>query len=140
MHLHFLHPHQIYKEHVDDFVPGASVPPKCELLVEWDPRHKDDEPVRLRHKINLIGASKPFNFYNLSLNPTWKDSTPVQLLSLIVTIYISNIHTSHSSTQIAVRWISNCILLHRCHDGLVIVCCFPIFKLQVSIPTLNSHV
>ena len=76
MHLHFLYPHQILREDVDDFVSSACIPPKCELLVEWD---KDEKPVRLRYRINLIGASKPFDFYNLSLNPTWKDSMSAQL-------------------------------------------------------------
>ena len=70
----FILPHQIYKKDVDDFVPGQGIPPKCELLVEWDPTSANKRPVRLRHKINLIGASKPFNSFNLSLNPTWKDS------------------------------------------------------------------
>ena len=77
MHLHFLYPHHILREYVDDFVPGTCIPPKCELLVEWD--YKDKEPVRLRYKINLIGAREPYNFYNLSLNPTWKDSMSAQL-------------------------------------------------------------
>ena len=75
----FSQPHQIYKKDVDDFVPGLCVPPKCELLVEWDPKRKNKKPVRLRHKIKLIGASKPFNFFNLSLNPTCKDGMLAQL-------------------------------------------------------------
>ena len=77
MHVHFLYSHQILRECVDDFVPGACIPPKCELLVEWD--YTDKEPVRLRYRINLIGAREPYNFYNLSLNPTWKDSMSAQL-------------------------------------------------------------
>ena len=114
--LTFLQPHQIYRKDVDNFVPGVSIPPKCELLVEWDPKHKNKKPVRLRHKINLIGASKPFNFFNLSLNPTWKDGMPV--FSLICTRH-------YSSTQIAV---------------VIDIVCFPIFQLQLLVPKLNSHV
>ena len=69
-------PSQIYRKDVDDFEPGRCIPPKCELLVEWD--LEDKKPVRLRHKINLIGAREPYNFFNLSLNPAWKDSMPTQ--------------------------------------------------------------
>ena len=40
------------------------------LLVEWD--LEGPKPVRLRYKINFIGAEP--NLYNLRLNPTWKGS------------------------------------------------------------------
>ena len=65
-----LYPHQIHRKDVDNFKPGKSVSPKCVLLVEWD--LEGPKPVRLRYKINFIGAKEP-NFYNLRLN-TWKGS------------------------------------------------------------------
>ena len=68
-----LYPHQISKKDVDNFKPGKNIPPKCVLLVEWD--LEDQKPVRLRYKINFIGA-KP-NLFNLSLNPTWKGNIPL---------------------------------------------------------------
>ena len=68
-----LYPHQISKKDVDNFKPGKNIPPKCVLLVEWD--LEGQKPVRLRYKINFIGA-KP-NLFNLSLNPTWKGNIPL---------------------------------------------------------------
>ena len=69
-----LYPHQISKEDVDNFTPDDRIPPpKCVLLVEWD--LEGQKPVRLRYKINFIGA-KP-NLFHLSLNPTWKGNIHV---------------------------------------------------------------
>ena len=47
--------------------------------MQWE---KDDQkPVRLRHKVELIGATAPYNFIHLILNPgnsdTWYRSTYV---------------------------------------------------------------
>ena len=66
-----LYPHQIHRKDVDNFKPGKSIPPQCVLLVEWD--LEGQKPVRLRHKINFIGAKEP-NLFHLSLNPTRKGS------------------------------------------------------------------
>ena len=73
------------------------IPPKCELLVEWDPKRKNKKPVRLRHKIKLIGARKPFNFFTLSLNPTWKDSMLANILSCSLSLFIIHIFNIHTS-------------------------------------------
>ena len=72
------YPHQISRKNVNDYKPGQWIP-ECELLVEWDPSQKDKKPVRLRHRVNLIGARAPYNYFNLNLNPAWKGSSPLTL-------------------------------------------------------------
>ena len=67
------YPHQISRRDVNDYKPGQWIP-ECELLVEWDPEQKDKKPVPLRHRVNLIGARVPYNYFNLNLNPAWKGS------------------------------------------------------------------
>ena len=67
--------HQISRKDVDHFEPGLCYP-ECELLVEWE--LKDQKPIRLRHRINLIGAREPYNFFHLNLNPAWKGSMSTQ--------------------------------------------------------------
>ena len=57
---------QISKKDADHFVPGQWIP-ECQLIVEWE--GEEQRPVRLRHKVDLIGAKAPFNFIHLILNP-----------------------------------------------------------------------
>ena len=73
---------QISKKDVDKFKPGKNIPPKCVLFVEWD--LEGQKPVRLRYKINFIGAKEP-NLFHLSLNPTRKGSI---LLSYTAAVYL----------------------------------------------------
>ena len=57
---------QISRSDVDQCEPGQWIP-ECQLIVQWE---KDDQkPVRLRHKVELIGAAAPYNFIHLILNP-----------------------------------------------------------------------
>lgn len=67
----YIYSHQIYRKDVDNFEPGLCIP-ECELLVVWDPEQKDKKPVRLSHRVNLIGAREPYNYFYLDLNPAWK--------------------------------------------------------------------
>ena len=57
---------QISRKNADQFEPGRRIP-ECQLIVEWE--KEDQRPVRLRHKVDLIGAEKPYNFMYLTLNP-----------------------------------------------------------------------
>ena len=57
---------QISRKDVDQFEPGQWIP-ECQLVVEWE--REGQKPVRLRHKVDLIGAKKPYNFILLTLNP-----------------------------------------------------------------------
>ena len=69
---------QISRSDVDQCEPGKWIP-ECQLRVQWE---KDDQkPVRLKHKVELIGAKEPYDFIHLFLNPgnsdTWCCSTYV---------------------------------------------------------------
>ena len=68
----FLCPHQILKEDVDLFKPGNenNFPDECQLIVKWVQEHKT--PVYFMHKINLIGAKPPRNYFRLNLDPEWE--------------------------------------------------------------------
>ena len=55
---------QITKQQVDKFVPGRQVP-SCQLHVEWNGQQK--QPAQLAHRVELIGARNPFNFFLISL-------------------------------------------------------------------------
>jgi len=58
---------QISRKDADQFEPGQWIP-ECQLIVEWE--KEDQRPVRLRHKVDLIGAKAPRDFFHLILNPT----------------------------------------------------------------------
>ena len=51
---------QITKRQVDRFVPGRRVP-SCQLYVKWT--GQQEPPVELAHRVKLLGAKKPFNFF-----------------------------------------------------------------------------
>ena len=70
---------QISRKDVDQFEPGQWIP-ECQLVVEWE--REGQRPVRLRHKVDLIGAKKPFNFILLTLNPAMEGNW-VMVLVLI---------------------------------------------------------
>ena len=84
-----LYPHQISKKDVDKFKLGKSVPPKCVLLVEWD--LEGQKPVRLRYKINFIGAKEP-KFFHLRLNPTYKGSIQLLCTCGIITLVLETLY------------------------------------------------
>ena len=62
---------QISKKDADQFEPGQWIP-ECQLIVQWE--KKDQRPVQLMQKVNLIGAKAPYNFIHLTLNPEWEGS------------------------------------------------------------------
>ena len=51
---------QITKRQVNRFVPGRRVP-SCQLYVKWI--GQQEQPVELVHRVELIGAKEPFNFF-----------------------------------------------------------------------------
>ena len=51
---------QITKRQVDRFEPGRRVP-SCQLYVKWTGHQ--EQPVELAHRVKLLGAKKPFNFF-----------------------------------------------------------------------------
>ena len=54
---------QITKRQVDQFVPGRPMP-CCQLLIEltkW--------PVQLEHRVELLGAKEPNNFFVIQMPP-----------------------------------------------------------------------
>ena len=53
------------KRRVDSFRPGQK-PPSCCLSVEWT---RDDNPVKLKHRISLLGAMEPSNFFYIKCIP-----------------------------------------------------------------------
>ena len=57
---------QISRKDVDQFEPGQWIP-ECQLIVQWE--RENQKPVRLRQKVNLVGAKGPYDFIYLTLNP-----------------------------------------------------------------------
>ena len=55
---------QITKEAVDSFSPGQ-VFPSCQLIAEWT---KESKPMRLTHKVTLVGAKEPSNYFTIVLD------------------------------------------------------------------------
>ena len=51
---------QISKNQVDHFVPGSQVP-SCQLYVKWT--GQQEQPVELLHRVKLLGAKEPNNFF-----------------------------------------------------------------------------
>ena len=73
---------QITKRQVDTFVPGRRVP-SCQLCVEWAGQQK--EPLKLAHRVELLGAKEPFNFFLIrppSLTPPSQPPTPLHPKSM----------------------------------------------------------
>ena len=48
---------QISRKDADQFKPGRWIP-ACQLMVQW--KRKDQRPVELMHKVNLIVAKPPY--------------------------------------------------------------------------------
>ena len=59
---------QIFRSDVDQCEPGQWIP-QCQLDVQWEKEDGHQKPVRLVHKVNLIGAKAPYNFIHLNMNP-----------------------------------------------------------------------
>ena len=78
---------QISRKDADQFEPGQWIP-ECQLIVEWE--KEDQRPVRLRHKVDLIGAKAPCNFFHLTLNPSKEEGTAAYSLECVVLISILN--------------------------------------------------
>jgi len=51
---------QITKSQVDRFIPGGRVP-SCQVYVEWT--GQQEQPVKLVHRVKLLGAKEPNNFF-----------------------------------------------------------------------------
>ena len=50
------------KRQVDQFAPGHWVP-SCQLYVKWT--RKQEQPEELVHRVKLVGAKEPFNFFSI---------------------------------------------------------------------------
>lgn len=74
---------QIMKKDVDCFIPGQWIP-ECELVLEWS--KGCEQPTRLWHKVSLIGAKAPLNFFNLILDPTWERGMTAYFSSSVVVL------------------------------------------------------
>ena len=57
---------QISMEDVDEYKPGRRIP-ECQLIVQWE--SDNQRPLQLRHKVYLIGAEAPYNFFHLTVDP-----------------------------------------------------------------------
>lgn len=73
------------KKDVDCFIPGQWIP-ECELVLEWS--KECEQPTRLWHKVSLIGAKAPLNFFNLILDPTWESGMTAYFSSSVVVLYV----------------------------------------------------
>ena len=51
---------QITKSQVDRFIPGGRVP-SCQLYLKWT--GQQEQPVELLHRVKLLGAKEPNNFF-----------------------------------------------------------------------------
>ena len=50
------------RRQVDQFAPGQWVP-SCQLYVKWT--GQQEQPVELVHRVELLGAKEPFNFFSI---------------------------------------------------------------------------
>ena len=71
---------QITKEDVDSFETGREIP-SCQIRAEWI---KQGEPSQLRQKVNLIGAQKPYDYFNIMLDCIPPDTTRGELLEKLL--------------------------------------------------------
>ena len=79
------------KRQADSFRPGQQVPSCC-LSIEWT---KDGNPIKLKHRISLVGAMEPFNFFYIKCIP---DNPPIGIegtaivnASYVVTVHITGL-------------------------------------------------
>ena len=128
---------QITKHQVDTFLPGRRVP-SCQLCVEWAGRQQ--EPLKLAHRVELLGAKEPFNFFlirppSLPLPPLrpptplhsksmcWVVNTPILFYPFVlyVTLFViacttrlfSNLKNSH----LRLNEMKASMLISRWRDG-----------------------
>ena len=58
---------QITKEQVNNFVPNCEDPNYCQLNVKWI--GQQEQPEELMHRVKLLGAKEPFDFFVIRLPP-----------------------------------------------------------------------
>jgi len=67
------------KHQVDRFVSGRLVP-SCQLHVKWT----GQQPVELLHRVQLLGAKDPFNFFCIQLPSLPPPLTPQGMCSYTI--------------------------------------------------------
>ena len=74
---------------VNQFEQGQWIP-ECQLIIQWE--REDQRPVQLIHKVKLIGAQLPYDYFHLTLNPavegTVDQTTRVQYVGAPYYIYL----------------------------------------------------
>ena len=66
--------HQVLKSDVDSHIPREnSVFPHCQLSAECSRKRK--KVPKLTHKINMIGAKRPFTYFVINMDPYLMSST-----------------------------------------------------------------
>ena len=96
---------------VDQYAAGRWIP-GCQLILEWE--GEDQKPVRLRHKVQLIGAKPPNNYFNLTLKSTVEGKVGQNIFYAVsdITLLIGNLFNSrHLATTVEGCLLSN-VLLH----------------------------
>ena len=61
---------QITKEQVNNFEPNCEDPNYCQLNVKWI--GQQEQPEELMHRVKLLGAKEPFDFFVIRLPPDLK--------------------------------------------------------------------
>ena len=90
--------YQITKHQVDRFVPGRRVP-SCQLYVKWT--GGQEQPVELVHRVELLGAKEPFNFFLIRPPSLPSPLTPQSMCSYTspICIHLKLYMYSYSSVQ-----------------------------------------
>ena len=65
----------IQKKDVDKFAPHKHCPVICQLDLNWV--REDRVPHRLKHRLKVSGASDPFNFFDICVEPSSFPDTPL---------------------------------------------------------------
>ena len=80
---------------VDQYAAGRWIP-GCQLILEWE--GEDQKPVRLRHKVQLIGAKPPNNYFNLTLKSTVEGKVGQNIFYAVsdITLLIGNLLNSRN--------------------------------------------
>lgn len=111
---------------VDSFWPGQQLPFCC-LNVEWI---REDNPMRLKHRICLVRAKGPFNFFCIKLIPEiprameGREMERISTVQMCVVFFYWSIHSAFSST------IST---PNQCH-----ICVTPLITVYQEISTLQK--
>ena len=91
---------------MDSFTPGRGIP-SCQLVAEWTGQGR---PSRLSHKVTLMGAKKPSDFFHIVLGydaGTWFLIMNMFVLSNNVVIYCSHAarhHLTSTSSDTSVEY------------------------------------